>query len=201
MTSLRSLTRQPTISGYLMDFILYNFKSHEFKQHLEYCMPDGTVNQTRFGDIYWNSSEMNSLTNRPSQHFSFHPGGSQSRQGAVHLIYEFIDVNLELKKITIPINIFSYRQSDALPYNVSLYGDYIIIDKRPIYIIDDELERNVCIYYIDKVGNCLSDYLSPIIYRMGSGKTTHVIKKSNTRRVKKPNTRRVKKPTRRVTNP
>jgi hypothetical protein len=45
MTSLRSLTRQPTISGYLMDFILYNFKSHEFKQHLEYCMPDGTVNQ------------------------------------------------------------------------------------------------------------------------------------------------------------
>jgi len=161
---------------------------------------DGTVTkrdlETYIG-IIWNE-----FINKSSiATFSFHPGGSQSRQGAVHLIYEFIDVNLELKKITIPINIFSYRRSDALPYNVSLYGDYIIIDKRPIYIIDDELERNVCIYYIDKVGNCLSDYLSPIIYRMGSGKTTHVIKKSNTRRVKKPNTRRVKKPTRRVTNP
>ena len=192
-----SLSRQPTISNQLIDYVMSQISSQGFVNALQNCLGEqGNVRMNyQTGDVYWNSNDT-LIDKRPRQHLSIHRGGSQTNRGALHIECKFPEQNLT---INFRIYIYLYSQLESYDPNLARFGDFIYMDTSDFYRINSENERIICNYILNTVGNCLNTFLTPYILEMqryaGNPEAIKVIltnKKRNKKTNKKTNKKRNK---------
>ena len=179
------LQRQRSISQELV----YNmmFIDERKKQEITNCLISNSeyakIKHKRTG-IYWNNQVNN-------YHMSFHPGGSRTVEGAMHIKYDVRDNYNRLRTITFPIHVYDteYRNRH-LTQNVMRFGQDIEIDLTSLTNITG-YERTNILYLLGEIGDCLfqvlSDYLQSrdTMFSSGGRKGKTRIKRKNKKKTRK----------------
>ena len=167
------LKRQSSISQELV----YNmmFIDDSKKQEITNCLISNNeyanINHTHTG-IYWNNQVNN-------YHMSFHPGGSLSEQGAMHIKYDVRYNYNRLRTINFPIHVYDkeYRNR-RLTQNVLRFGQDIEIDINELYSTLNQRsisiqERQDILYLLGKIGECLFQGLTFYLDKREKDMTLH----------------------------
>ena len=178
------LRRQPSISEDLVnDMFIDAGKREEIAQCLRNNNRYTNLNPTQTG-IYWNDTYNN-------YHISFHPGGSMSPAGAMHIKYDVRDnYGRLIRTVNFPIHVYDRGQRNRpfINQNVISFGQDIEIDLRRLHEIPEEQHKNV-IYLLGKIGDCLftvlTDYLESRDRLRWGGKKIRRTRKKEVKKKKK----------------
>ena len=180
------LRRQPSISEDLVnDMFIDAGKREEIAQCLRNNNRYTNLNPTQTG-IYWNDTYNN-------YHISFHPGGSMSPAGAMHIKYDVRDnYGRLIRTVNFPIHVYDIEQRNNRTFtnpNVMRFGQDIEIDLSRLHQIPSAQQNDV-LYLLGQIGDCLFQALSYYLQsrdrlRWSGGKKIRRTRKKEVKKKKK----------------
>lgn len=183
-----TLQRYPTMSDVLYQKISENEQKF-LEQYNECILHDGRIKRTKSG-YYWNSIDTIKIKNtdriveQSQQHFSFHPGGSKSKNGATHYKFDFDSAPEVTNKTPLVARIYIY---DTIPYELqndtdSVFGNHIYVDLTNVKKRHEDKELGDEYYNIMSIINIMTNCFAQTIeqyFSLGNkGKTQQKLQRN-----------------------